>query len=217
MSGVYNKVMNFRSIDPRDQRKGLTGGGTMDARAWVEFYDPAMEAIDEGRLAAEFRRLWGDTKGTSPIEDASGQGAMVEAEARRLCSLDLATLMGRHVATSKNRRSKPAARPATTREFDRDPLIVAIGKVRAGFQCEVPSCLHPTFKDAGNKPYCEVHHIRPLTEGGKDDLDNVACLCPAHHREVHHGKQAGDIRTGLLELRRAIGIELQQPSEEVPT
>lgn len=27
VSGVYNKVMNFRSIDPRDQRTGMSGSG----------------------------------------------------------------------------------------------------------------------------------------------------------------------------------------------
>ena len=25
---------------------------------------------------------------------------------------------------------------------------------------------------------------------GADDLENVACLFPAHHREVHYGKSA---------------------------
>jgi predicted HNH restriction endonuclease len=49
----------------------------------------------------------------------------------------------------------------------------------------------------------EVHHIRPLAEGGLDDPDNVACLCPAHHREVHLGKAAADIRTALVELRQS--------------
>ncbi len=54
VSGVYNKVMNFRSIDPRDQRTGMTGGGAMDRRGWADFYDPITVAIDEERLSAEF-------------------------------------------------------------------------------------------------------------------------------------------------------------------
>jgi HNH endonuclease len=110
-----------------------------------------------------------------------------------------------------------AARLTTTREFTRDPLIVAIGKVRSGFSCEAPSCLHPTFMDAGNLPYCEVHHIRPLAEGGTDDLANVACLCPAHHREVHCGKVAAKIRVTLVRLRKQDGAGVLLATTGIPT
>jgi hypothetical protein len=48
---------------------------------------------------------------------------------------------------------------------------------------------------------------RPLAEGGVDDLDNVARLCPAHHREVHHGKAAAAIQVALVELRMVAGIQ----------
>jgi hypothetical protein len=41
VSGVYNKVMNFRAIDPRDERSGMSGGGETDRRVWSEFYDEA--------------------------------------------------------------------------------------------------------------------------------------------------------------------------------
>ena len=58
VSGVYNKVMNFRSIDPRDRRTGMTGAGAMDRRVWSEFYDEATGVIDEARLAAGFHRQW---------------------------------------------------------------------------------------------------------------------------------------------------------------
>ena len=205
VSGVYNKVMNFRSIDPRDERRGLTGGGAMDDRAWADFYDPATGTIDDTRLAAEFHRLWDRTSQTTPVMDADSEQTAIETEARRLCSLELGMLMDRYRVTMRTRRQKPSVRPTATREFARDPLIVAIGKVRASFKCEVPNCKHPMFMDVGNLPYCEVHHILPLAEGGEDDLDNVACLCPAHHREVHHGKSASGVREGLMELREHAG------------
>jgi hypothetical protein len=203
VSGVYNKVMNFRSIDPRDPRKGLTGGGTTDGRVWSEFYDSANGAIEENQLSAEFHRLWDAPIQIATIEDVGADGATLDVEARDLSSLDIATLRDRYAATSKGQSSKPAVKVANVREFVRNPIVVAIGKVRAGFKCEVPNCSHPTFTDAGNMPYCEVHHIRPLAEGGLDDPDNVACLCPAHHREVHLGKAAADIRTALVELRQS--------------
>jgi hypothetical protein len=216
VSGVYNKIMNFRSIDPRDQRKGLTGGGAMDRRVWADFYDPASMTIDVGKLASEFHRLWHVPGEEAPIKDAGADEATLDAQARHLLLLDLDTLMDRYHSTSKDGRGKPGVRSVNTREFVRDPLVAAIGKVRAGFKCEVPSCRHPTFIDVLNAPYCEVHHIRPLAEGGIDAPSNVACLCPAHHREVHHGKGAAALQAMLLELRKAIVSNLSHSPVEVP-
>ena len=84
VSGVYNKVMNFRALDPRDQRVGMTGGGAMDRRAWADFYDPASAALDGQRLAAEFQRLWHMASEGMPVEDATGREVTVEHEIRRL-------------------------------------------------------------------------------------------------------------------------------------
>ena len=39
VSGIYNKVINFRHLDPRDGRAGMSGGGDVDARVWQEFFD----------------------------------------------------------------------------------------------------------------------------------------------------------------------------------
>jgi hypothetical protein len=56
--GVYNKVMNFRSLDPRDDRKGFTGAGDIDKQVWNEFYDGATNALRSDALDDEFRRAW---------------------------------------------------------------------------------------------------------------------------------------------------------------
>ena len=37
----------------------------------------------------------------------------------------------------------------------------------------------------GVKESLEVHHIIPLTDGGKDELDNILVACTACHREIH--------------------------------
>jgi hypothetical protein len=37
----------------------------------------------------------------------------------------------------------------------------------------------------------EVHHLVPRSEGGTDDISNLACVCPAHHRLlVPYGRYA---------------------------
>jgi len=67
VEGVYNKVMNFRSIDPRDERAGLAGINQGDKVVWDDFYNPATEDIDLARLESAFKNEWEeDTSITSP-------------------------------------------------------------------------------------------------------------------------------------------------------
>ena len=33
----------------------------------------------------------------------------------------------------------------------------------------------------------DAHHIRPKSEGGGHDAENIAALCTTHHDEVHRG------------------------------
>ncbi|WP_170582926.1 EVE domain-containing protein [Ruegeria arenilitoris] len=58
VKGFYNKVLNFRHIDPRDKRAGFSGAGETDREVWREFYDPTTEEIKAEELELEFRRLW---------------------------------------------------------------------------------------------------------------------------------------------------------------
>ena len=50
VKGVYNKVLNFRHIDPRDERAGFSGGGAVDREVWDEFYNPQTKEIDKDAL-----------------------------------------------------------------------------------------------------------------------------------------------------------------------
>jgi hypothetical protein len=59
VTGVYNKVMNFRSLDPRDPRDGLSGAGAIDRVVWAEFFDMTIGALQADRLEAAFRERWG--------------------------------------------------------------------------------------------------------------------------------------------------------------
>lgn len=47
-------------------------------------------------------------------------------------------------------------------------------------RCVVNGCKHATFVDA--------HHLKPRSEGGRHEPDNLVCLCAAHHRAVHQGR-----------------------------
>jgi len=41
-------------------------------------------------------------------------------------------------------------------------------------KCRVPGC--------GRRKGLQVHHLLPRSQGGSDDIANLAAVCPAHHR-----------------------------------
>jgi hypothetical protein len=205
VAGVYNKVMNFRSIDPRDDRAGMSGAGAIDREVWREFFDPNALHLRSDELYDEFVRLWGDASiGETRKADPGSLNAATEREADRLASRPLSDLLKAYdeQASLSSRRKKPGVRAATSLVFERSSLVIAIAKVRANYRCEVNECAHPTFAGKDGKPYCEVHHIVPLSEGGRDTIDNTACICPGHHREVHLGARATELRRMLTALRQ---------------
>lgn len=59
--------------------------------------------------------------------------------------------------------------------------------MRARGVCE--SCRQPApFKRKDGSPYLEPHHINRLSDGGLDHPRYVGAICPACHREIHHGE-----------------------------
>ena len=199
--GVYNKVMDFRAIDPRDPRAGLGSAGAMDRNVWAQFYDAAASTVRTAALEAEYRSLWSLIAANQPPEAEDAPAQDFEREVTKLTALSLADL-GARLAAGATVDVAPAASVMRTQRFKRDPLVAAYARVRGAFRCEVPDCAHPAFEGRDGRPYSEVHHIEPLAEGGADTPANVASVCPAHHREAHHGRQAGEIRTALVGWRQ---------------
>ena len=200
VTGIYNKVMNFRHIDPRDVRAGLSGAGEIDRVVWSHFFDTESQELRTEALDVEYQRLWGEA-GPEPPDTSLAQDEAIEREVKRLSSLTLSALMDRYARAI--RPPTPQLRSVPAQRFDRDPVVAAIAKARADFRCEVPGCSYGTFLDTEGRPYSEVHHIDPLACGGADTPDNVACVCPTHHREAHHGAEAEQIRCALLNVRRS--------------
>lgn len=66
VGGAYNKVLNFRALDPRDERAGLSGGSDEDEKVWNEFFDNATQEVRYGPLMTEFDRLWKDSTPSKP-------------------------------------------------------------------------------------------------------------------------------------------------------
>jgi len=82
---------------------------------------------------------------------------------------------------------KPASVKVTSVAFLRNSDVIVEVLERAGGKCE--GCLQdaPFLRAKDNTPYLEVHHKKPLSEGGEDTVDNALALCPNCHRKMHHG------------------------------
>ncbi|ROP73298.1 HNH endonuclease [Stenotrophomonas rhizophila] len=124
-----------------------------------------------------------------------GIGAELYAFRMSDCPADLeefissfAPLIPKQVA-ARAKVTAPAERCVVQRvTFLRNPWVVASALLRANGACEMPNCEETLIIRDDGKPYLEVHHIDPLSNGGPDVLSNVAALCPRCHRFLHHGQ-----------------------------
>lgn len=117
----------------------------------------------------------------------------------------------------KIRGGKPQQpRETKRRDYERSPYVEAYTIKRALAAkkvCEIEGCKYPSFdwKGMGIK-YVEVHHITPLSDGGYDIVNNTACVCPSHHRELHSGEQAKGLTQKLRKLRKDDGPKTAKTS-----
>jgi predicted HNH restriction endonuclease len=196
VGGAYNKLMNFRAIDPTDLREGLKAIANEDQRVWDKFFDPIAKKLKIQELEEEYSRLW-------PTENANTDAAAFELQLeKRVDDLVQRPISDLNALWAKrNSKGKPRRVSATTTPFERDPLVVAIAKKRAQFRCEIPGCDWPGFIRTDGKQFIEVHHIQPLADGGEDVPENAAAICPGHHRESHSGNGADRLKSMLLKKR----------------
>lgn len=89
------------------------------------------------------------------------------------------------------RLAKAPKRPASyfqpVRVFIRNPDVIAEALFLADGTCQKCHAAAPFARRSDQTPYLEVHHKKPLADGGADTLENVIALCPNCHREAHHG------------------------------
>jgi hypothetical protein len=83
--------------------------------------------------------------------------------------------------------------------FIRDPNVIAWVLAEADGICEACKSAAP-FLRAGGEPYLEVHHVRPLADGGPDTVDNAIACCPNCHRRLHHAQNRDEEREKLFIL-----------------
>jgi 5-methylcytosine-specific restriction endonuclease McrA len=73
--------------------------------------------------------------------------------------------------------------------YHRSPAVVAYVLSRADGICEMCDNNAPFLRASDGTPYLEVHHIIPLSRGGKDKPYNARALCPNCHAKEHYGQK----------------------------
>lgn len=103
-----------------------------------------------------------------------------------------------------------------TTRYSRDPNVIAWVIEQADGVCEV--CEKPApFVRADGTAYLEVHHLRPLSEGGPDTTDNAVAACPNCHRALHYSVESRVLRAAVIvRLERIVDHPLKLDAETPP-
>jgi len=83
--------------------------------------------------------------------------------------------------------------------FYRSQAIKEYVKRRAGGVCEACEAEAPFFNQQ-REPYIEIHHLRRLSDGGPDDPEWVAGVCPNCHKKAHYGMDRVEFNKTLTQI-----------------
>ncbi len=81
--------------------------------------------------------------------------------------------------------------------FQRDERLRQQILQRANGICEACGAPAP-FTHCDGTLFLEVHHVRPLADGGPDRDHNALACCPNCHRELHHGNNRETRREDVI-------------------
>jgi 5-methylcytosine-specific restriction endonuclease McrA len=88
----------------------------------------------------------------------------------------------------KGFQGAPAKREYLVEVYARHRGWVRLARETYGLYCLWEGCTNSFLKTDGT-PYCEVHHIVPLCEGGEEGIWNLSVLCAHHHRLAHFASE----------------------------
>lgn len=91
-------------------------------------------------------------------------------------------------------------RIVTAKRIQRNPIVLHYVKMRAKGYCELCGERAP-FEYKG-EPYLEFDHIIPVSQGGKDSIENVAALCPNCHVKKHKLASDDIVETIMENIRK---------------
>ena len=178
-SYLYKKILKVIKLS-KERKLYVRKGVKIQLYSTEEPYTYILEVIDKG--SHEWRVYRDRSLGVLVLKKKADE------EEQKIVNSLMKLSQDEILKRIKTKPSKLQKRKVYSEKFLRDPRIVVFAVKRSQGYCELCRDKAPFIKDDGLY-YLEVHHIKPLSEGGKDAPNNVAVLCPNCHRLLHHGKE----------------------------
>lgn len=198
---VDNDIRHAENLSDRDGRQTNIVLSRLFGEA-LEPGDEGYDAIDQeflnyctrkGIVPSEHhreRRYWvsGAASAEKPTADPKELSESVARALKRIHSRKPPAPTGQH---------KVPKSFTTVERYLRDPEVIAWVLREASENCENCGSAAP-FKRSNGEPFLEVHHVRPLAEGGPDTTDNTVACCPNCHKRLHFDKEKDGLRLKLI-------------------
>lgn len=152
-------------------------------RRWIPGLKPARNV--GAKNAARIEHFLGLTEGRAPIDRVFFEASVHEILRKKDFSKPLGVLSPRMVTCA-------------TTCYQRNAQVKAWVIMQANGVCECCQLPAP-FISCDGEPYLEVHHVRPLADGGADVVENTVALCPNCHKALHYGADAKLLIAKLLD------------------
>lgn len=88
--------------------------------------------------------------------------------------------------------------------YTRNNALRALVKVKSNYSCQIPSCNYIGFKKSNGEKYIEIHHLAPLSQEGKDSIENTVALCPTCHRKLHYAHNKEELKENLKQYLKKL-------------
>ncbi|MEK3943530.1 NUDIX domain-containing protein [Paenibacillus sp. FSL H3-0310] len=97
----------------------------------------------------------------------------------------------------KEAEKVPSTVTVTSTQFVRNGDVIVEVLERSKGICE--ECKKPApFLRRDFTPYLEVHHVKPLSEGGEDTVENAKAVCPNCHRAAHYAAKVVTVTAAII-------------------
>jgi 5-methylcytosine-specific restriction protein A len=199
----FQASYSFTADSVEDREDGLSGS-RVSGTSGIPFIPPI--TLNDLPWFAELRRSQFQSRGLSPVNSPEVVEGLIDLlsvfddddSASPLLS-DILGELASSVAESltlpaSDRQQRLAVAPRVPERFaviasvfERNPDVIAEVLLRANGTCEKCHRVAPFARRSDGTPYLEVHHWKPLSEGGEDTVENAGALCPNCHREAHFG------------------------------
>lgn len=103
----------------------------------------------------------------------------------------------------KNNRKPCLVKNVKNNRYNTDSGLAKTVFNKKNYLCEI-NIKHTTFLNKYDCRYMEAHHLVPMKyqrnfKENIDCTDNIICLCPSCHREIHYGKNSNNMIKMLYE------------------